>query len=94
MRPITRMWACLLVSSSTVNGRELGAQEWRDSLFLNYGIEPTDLPDHFNGCGASFSIYHALECKNGFLTTAPTNELRDKVTDLARNAFTPTNVCG
>ena len=22
-----------------------------------------DLPDHCNGCGASFDIFHALDCK-------------------------------
>ena len=31
---------------STVNGTELGAQEWMDSLFLHYVIYPPDLPDH------------------------------------------------
>ena len=33
----TRAW--LTVLPSTVNGTELGAQEWRDALFLRYGLE-------------------------------------------------------
>ena len=43
----TGVW--ILVLRSTVNGTELGAQEWRDSLFLRYGINPPDLPSHCNG---------------------------------------------
>ena len=30
--------AWLTVLPSTVNGTELGAQEWRDNLFLRYGL--------------------------------------------------------
>ena len=30
----TEMGAWMTVQTSTVNGAELGAQEWRDSLFL------------------------------------------------------------
>ena len=74
---------------STVNGTELGAQEWRDAAFLRYGIEPPDLPKHCNGCNARFSICHALDCKRGGLVTARHNEIRDGVTDLASRAFTP-----
>ena len=33
------------VKLSTVNGIELGAQEWRYALFLQYGIDPPDLPN-------------------------------------------------
>ena len=35
-----------------------------------YGIYPPDLPDYFDGCGAEFSICHALDCKKGGLITA------------------------
>ena len=50
-----------MVLPSTVNGTELGAQEWRDILFLRYGLEPPDLPNYCNGCEARFSISHALD---------------------------------
>ena len=56
----TRAW--LTVLSYTVNGKELGDQEWRDALFLRYEMEPPDLPSHCDGCDAKFSISHALEC--------------------------------
>ena len=38
----TGVW--MMVQPSTVNGTELGAQEWRDAAFLSYGLEPPDLP--------------------------------------------------
>ena len=77
---------------STVNGEELGAQEWRDALFLKYGLEPPDLPHYYDGCNANFSISHALDCKQGGLITAHHNKLRDGVADLAVKAFTPSHV--
>ena len=77
---------------STVNGTELGAQEWCDALFLCYGLDPPDLPKYCDGCQVRFSISHALDCKKGGLITAPHNELRDGVADLAGRAFTPSNV--
>ena len=70
---------------------ELGEQQWRESLFLRYGIEASDLPDHCNGCRAEFSIYHALECKKGGLITEYHNELCDGVAE-REQAFTPTHV--
>ena len=77
---------------STVNGTELGAQEWRDALFLWYGLDPPDLPTYCDGCQAKFSISHALDSKKGGLVTARHNELRDGVVDLAGKAFTPSHV--
>ena len=71
---------------STVNGTELGSQEWRDALFLRYVLDPPDLPKYCDGCKARFSISHALECKKGGLVTARHNELRDGVADLAYKA--------
>ena len=77
------------VLPSTVNGTELGSQEWRDALFLRCVIYPPDLPEHYNGCGAAFEICHALDCNNGCLVTARHNKLCDGISDLASKAFTP-----
>ena len=82
------------VLPSTSNGTELGAQEWRDSLFLRYGINPPDLPKHCEGCGTAFDIYHTLKCKKGGLIMAFHNELHYGVSDLASKAFAPTHVHG
>ena len=66
----TKTGAWLTVQPSTVNGTELGAHEWRDTLFLRYGLDPPDLPTHCDGCQAKFLISHALDCKKGGLVTA------------------------
>ena len=34
----------------TVNGKELGVQEWQSDLFLHYNIETSYLPPHSDGC--------------------------------------------
>ena len=77
---------------STVNGTELGAQEWRDAAFLRYGLEPPDLPKNCDDCNTCFSICHALTCKRGSLVTARHNELCDGVADLAVRSFTPSHI--
>ena len=89
----TKTGTWLTVQRSTVNGTELGAQEWRDALFLWYGLEPPDLPTHCDGCQAKLSISHTLDCKKGGLVMACHNELRDGVADLAGKGFTPSHVC-
>ena len=78
---------------STVNGRELGAQEWRDALLLRYGLEPPDLPKYCDGCQTKFSVSHSLDCKKGGLITACHNKIHDGVSDLAGKYLTPSHVC-
>ena len=73
-------------------GRNWGAQEWCDTLFLRYVLDPQDLPTHCDGCQAKFSISHALDYKKGSLITARHNELCDGVAYLAGKAFTPSHV--
>ena len=59
----TKTGAWLTVQPSTVNGTELGAQEWCDALFLRYGLDPPDLPTHCDVCQDKFLISHALTVK-------------------------------
>ena len=92
LRRATKNGAWLTVQPSTVNGTELGAQEWRDAAFLRYGLDPPDPPKHCDGGNAKSSICHALDCKRGGLVTARHNELRDGVADLASRAFTHSHV--
>ena len=92
LRRATKTGAWLTVQPSTVNGMELGVQEWQDAVFPRYGIEPPDLPKYCDGCNARFSICHALDCKRGGLIMARHNELRDRVADLDGKAFTPSHV--
>ena len=92
MRRAANTGAWITVLPPTVNGTELGAQEWRDDLFLRYGMDPPDLPKYCDGCEAQFSISHTLDCKKGSLVTARHNELHDGVADLVGKAFTPYHV--
>ena len=80
------------MQSSTVNGTELGAQECRDALFLQYGLEPPDLLTYSDGCNAKFTICHTINCKRGGLVMARHNKLWDWVAYLAGNSFTPSHM--
>ena len=77
---------------SKVNGTDLGAQEWRDALFLRYGLEHLDLPTHCDGCQAKFTISHTLDCKKGGLVMKRHKDLCNGVSELAGKAFTPSHV--
>ena len=57
----------LSVTPTAVCGFELSAQEFRDGLRLRYGMLPQKLPEKCDGCGAAFSVNHALNCKCGGL---------------------------
>ena len=92
LRRVTKIGAWMTVQPSTVNGTALGAQEWRDALFLRYGLTPPDLPKYFDDCNIKFTIFHALNCNRGGLSMACHNELQDRVTDLSRKVFTPFHV--
>ena len=74
------------------NGTEMGAQECRNSLFLQYRLEPIDIPKLCNGCNTTFYIFHALDYKRDNLIMARHNDLCDEVADLDSKAFTPTHV--
>ena len=76
----------------TVNGTDLGPQEWRDALILQYGLDPPDFPTHCDGCHAKFSISHTLDYKKGRLVMVRHNVLRDGVANLAGKAFTASNL--
>ena len=53
----------LLVELYTVNGTDFGAQECRDSVFFQYVIAPTDLPQNYKGCVVGFSISHYVDAR-------------------------------
>ena len=73
MRWGTMTGSRMYLPPSTVNGMELGDQEWRESLFWWYVINTPGLPPNFSCCRAAFSISHALYCKKvGLITTRHT----------------------
>ena len=92
LRQATKTGAWLTVQPSTVNGTDMGVQEWWDSLFLRYVLDPPDLSNYCDGCNAKFTICHTLDCKRGSLVTARHNYLRDGVEYLSVKAFFPSHV--
>ena len=48
MGRITRTGEWLLMNPYSVNGKEVGTKEWGDSLFLSYGINPSNSTYHCN----------------------------------------------
>ena len=92
LRKATQKGAWMTVQPSTVNGTELGAQEWQDSLLLRYCLDPPNLPKYCDGCNAVFSICHALDLNRGGLVTACHNDICEWFLDLVGISFTPTHV--
>ena len=92
MGKIQRTGVWLSVLLSIVNDTYFRVQESRDTFFLSYNIDPPELPFYYNGCGAAFFIFHALDCKKSNLIMARHNNLCDKFADLAGKAFIPTHV--
>ena len=92
LRQVKKTGAWLTAQPSTVNGTELGVQEWWDDLFLRYGLEPPDPPQYCDSCNTNFSIWNALDWKWGGLITAGHNDFHDKVAEMAGKYFTPTHV--
>ena len=66
---------------------DMSAVEFRDALAIHYGRLLMRMPATCDGCGAPFSLVHALDCKKGGLVTQHHNEVRDALGDIAALAF-------
>jgi len=82
----------LSIIPDIVNGMSLSKGAFRDSLRMRYGLELVDLPKKCDGCGAKFSVEHALGCKKGGLVTVRHNEVRDELAYIATLATTSSRV--
>ena len=58
-------------------------------MVLHYCKPLLHLPCACDGCGDSFTLYHALDCHHGGLVTRRHNEVRDAVGDLASLVWNP-----
>ena len=55
---------------------DLSAFELRDALTMRYCRPLLRMPSSCDGCGAQFSLEHALDCKKGELITQRHNEVK------------------
>ena len=65
----------------------LSPTEFCDALALHYQRPSFRMPAYCDGCGATFSLEHALDCKKGGLVTQRYNEVRDALGDIAALAY-------
>ena len=86
----TGQW--LTVLPSTVSGTELGCNEFRDALRLRYGRTLANLPRTCDGCGANFSLEHALTCKVGGLIIQRHDEINQELASLSTMALRNSSV--
>ena len=95
VRTIERGKSCgcwLSASPTAVNGLELSAQEFRDNLHIRHGRQPTNMQPECDGCGAHFTLQHALECKKGGLIHVRHDEVKAELTELCSLALRPSSV--
>ena len=50
--------------------------------------DPTDLPSKCDGCGASLTMQHALDCRVGGLVIQRHNEIRDYIGNIVAQMWT------
>ena len=78
--------------SSRMEGTQLLLWEWHDAMSLRYGLTPVGLINQCDGCGANFSVEHALSCKKGGLVGWRHNDARDEWAWLCTKALPPSQV--
>ena len=76
------------VTPTIINGLSLSKGEFRDGMSLRYGFNMKNLPSKCDGCGAKFSVGHALSCKKWGLVIGRHNEVKDEIAYLATLATT------
>lgn len=72
----TETGSWLTAMPNALNGTELSAVAFRDSLRLRYGLQPTNLPLWCDGCTKHrFDVDHAMSCKKGGMVFLRHNEV-------------------
>jgi hypothetical protein len=84
--------AWLTTMPDRLNGTELSADEFQDSLRLRFGLVPLGLPDRCDGCGQRFTLGHAMSYKKGGLVLLRHNDVAAELHHLCAQALTPSAV--
>ena len=92
LQRVAKAASWLSTAPNRLNGAELSAEEFRDSLRIRYGFEPPNLPSRCDGCNSKFSVEHALSCKKGGLVLLRHNEVAGEWHQLCAAAFSPSAV--
>ena len=88
----TKSGAWLTITPDRMNGTELAADEFRDSLRMRYGMTPIGLPSRCEGCQQKFTVEHAMSCKKGGLILLRHTDLVNEWHELCAQAITPSAV--
>ena len=67
--------AWLSAAPHQLNGTVLSIEEFRDNLRLRFGFPPLHMPGRCGGCGAKFTVDHAMCCQKGGLIVRRHNDL-------------------
>ncbi|CEM24650.1 unnamed protein product [Vitrella brassicaformis CCMP3155] len=66
---------------------DLTPDEFRNNMAIRYAYEPPKMPTHCDGCGAPYSLDHALNCGVGGLVIRRQNDVVDVLCDLSAEAW-------
>ena len=72
----TETSAWISIQPTLVNGLSLSKNELRDAMRRRYGLGLVNLSQFVDGCGAKFTIEHALACKKYGLAVGRHNEVK------------------
>ena len=92
LKRATKTGAWLTAMPDRLNGTELAADEFRDSLRIRFGLLPLSLPKQCDGCHEKFSVEHAMSCKKGGLILLRHNDLANEWHELCAHALSPSAV--
>ena len=84
--------AWLTVRPDILGGTLLSRQEFVYNAHIHLNLKVLNLPQQCDGCGAGFSVEHALSCRKGGLVSFRHNDVRDEACALAELALPKTRV--